>query len=181
MRLPEIDDDELTPGQREVYDEARVGKRGHVPAPVRAWIHSEQLARHANRLGEFVRYNTQLSPRLSELAILVTARYWNSKYEWYAHKNHALKAGLDPAIIDAIEERRAPHFDSAEEELIHRFAKTLHETKTITPEFYSEAQAALGDQTLVELMGLLGYYTMVAMTLNTFDVDIPAGETPLKP
>ena len=181
MRLPQLSDDQLTPAQREIQEEATAGKRGHVPAPLRAWIHSEQLGRHANRLGAFVRYDTQLSPRLSELGILVTARNWNSKYEWFAHKGHALKAGLDPVIIDAIEDRRAPHFDNPEEEMVYTFAKTLHETKTIPAELYAKAQTMFGNRGVVELVGLLGYYTLVAMTLNTFDYGLPAGETPLKP
>ena len=181
MRLPQIADNELTPAQRVIQEEATAGKRGHVPAPLRAWIHSEELGRHANRLGAFVRYDTQFPPNLSELAILVTARCWNSKYEWHAHKGHALKAGVDPAIIDAIEARRAPQFEKPDEEMVYTFAKTLFETKAIPPDLYGKAQKMFGNKGVVELVGILGYYGLVAMTLNTFDFDIPPGETPLKP
>jgi 4-carboxymuconolactone decarboxylase len=181
MRLPELNEDQLTPGQKEIYGQAKTGKRGHVPAPLLAWIHSEKMARHANLLGAFVRYDTKLEPRLSELAILVTARYWTAQYEWYAHESEALKGGLDPAIIKAIATRQTPVFQKADEELVYTFSKTLHETKNVSPELHAKAQKMFGDQVLVELIGILGYYTMVAMTLNVFDFSIPPTATPLQP
>ena len=146
---------------------------------LRALIHSERMARLAGPLGEFFRYDTSLPPRLAELAILVTARYWTAQNEWHTHKGVALKVGLDPAVIDAIEKRGSPHFANADEETIYLFAKTLHETKSVPADLYARAQKLLGDQQLVELVGLLGYYTLVAMTLNAFDFGVPAGKAPL--
>src|SRR5476649_1679360 len=111
--------------QRAVHDEAVAGPRGRVPAPMRAWLQSPQLASRAQHLGAFVRYGTSRPPRLSELAILVTARYWTSQFEWYAHKTEALKAGLDPAIIDAIAQRDVPYFVHDDERLVYEFSKHL--------------------------------------------------------
>ena len=179
MRLPDIPENALTPGQKEIVAEAIAGKRGQMSWTLRALIHSERFARHAGPLGEFFRYDTSLPPRLAELAILVTARYWTAQNEWHTHQAVARKVGLDPAIIDAIEGRKTPHFTNADEETIYVFAKTLHETKTVPADLYAKAQKLLGDQGLVELVGLLGYYTLVAMTLNTFDFGVPAGARPL--
>ena len=96
MRIKDLSIDEMTGAQRQVAEEAASGKRGRVPGPLRVWLHSPELGARAQRLGEFVRYDTVLGPKLSELAILVTARFWTSHYEWFAHKREALKAGLDP-------------------------------------------------------------------------------------
>src|SRR3712207_3109098 len=99
---------ERTPEQRAVCDEAVSGLRGRIPAPMIAWLRNPELARRGQRLGELLRYETTLEPRLSELAILVTARHWSSHYEWAAHKREGLKAGMDPAAIAAIAARRPP-------------------------------------------------------------------------
>jgi len=159
--------------QRAVHDEAVAGRRGRVPAPMRAWLQSPQLAGRAQRLGEFVRYETGLPARLSELAILVTARYWTSQFEWYAHKSEALKAQVDPAVIDAIARREPPPFTRDDEHLVYRFSKALHEDHVVSDDLYSACVASLGERSVVELVGLLGYYTLVAMTLNVFEFGAP--------
>src|SRR5579884_1707984 len=100
----------MNENQRRIYDEIIMGRRGHIPLPLQVWLHSPELAGRAQKLGEFVRYETSLPARLSELAIHVLARYWTAQYEWDIHKGEALKAGLDPTIIDAIAEHQKPHF-----------------------------------------------------------------------
>ncbi|MDB5842090.1 MAG: carboxymuconolactone decarboxylase family protein [Herminiimonas sp.] len=175
---PEALDDE----QRKAYDEAVGGRRGRMPAPMQAWIRSPELARRAQRLGEFTRYETQLGPSLSELAILVTARYWNAQYEWYVHAKEALKAGLDPAIIEDISNHRQPHFADRAHAVVHAFSLALHLSRQVPEALYAEAVELLGERKVVELVGLLGYYTMVSMTLNVFDIGVPEGEAdPLPP
>jgi 4-carboxymuconolactone decarboxylase len=182
MRIKDISVEEMSDAQRRVADEASSGKRGRIPGPLRVWLHSPELGARAQRLGEFVRYDTILGPRLSELAILVTARFWTSHYEWFAHKREALKAGLDPAIIEAIATRKAPVFDDAKSQAVYDCAVALHETHVVPDGIYATATRALGDQGVVELVGLLGYYTLVAMTLNAFEFDLPDGEAiELKP
>lgn len=176
MRLRDLERHEMSPAQQRVADEAVAGKRGRVPAPLRAWLHSPELGARAQKLGEFLRYDTILGPRLSELAILVTARVWTAQYEWHVHKREALKAGLEPEIIDAIARRTTPPFADAAARVVHDYALTLHTTHTIPPDLHADAVAALGEQGVVELVGLLGYYTLVAMTLNAFDIGVPAGE-----
>jgi len=108
MRVRDLQPGEMNAAQRRVADAAASGKRGRMPAPLRAWLHSPELGDRAQRLGEFLRYDTSLGPALSEIAILVTARAWTAHYEWYAHKREALKAGVDPAVIEAIARRERP-------------------------------------------------------------------------
>src|ERR1700712_5278889 len=108
MRLPDLRPEDMTPAQRRVADAAVSGKRGRIPAPLRAWLHSPEMGNRAQSLGEFLRYDTSLGPYLSELAILVTARGWTSHYEWFAHQREGLKAGMEPHVIDAIAARQVP-------------------------------------------------------------------------
>jgi 4-carboxymuconolactone decarboxylase len=173
MRVATIALEHMSPDQRAAHDEVVAGVRGRMPAPMRAWIHSPQMAAHAQKLGAFLRYATSLPPTLSELAILVTARYWTSHFEWYAHKRDALKAGLDPAIIGAIAERREPTFADPAQRIVYQYSRTLHEQRAITQGLHDAAVAALGERGVVELVGILGYYSLVSMTLNAFEIGLP--------
>src|SRR5207245_3804679 len=114
--------------------------------------------------------------KLSEIAILVTVRHWTSHYEWYAHKRLALKAGLDPKIIDDIRDRRTPQFDDPKAKMIYDVAKSLHEGHGVAKRLYDEAVNVLSERGIVEIIGLCGYYTMVSMTLNTFEFGLPEGQ-----
>ena len=176
MRLTDLTPEQMTPEQRRVADNAVAGKRGRLPAPLRAWLHSPEFGDRAQSLGEFLRYDTTLGPALSELAILVTARFWTSQYEWYAHKKAALQAGVSLALCDAIARRERPAFPDAKAELVYDYATAMHTDRTVTQAMHDRAVAALGEKGVVELVGLLGYYTMVSMTLNGFDIGVPPGE-----
>lgn len=176
MRVATIDPEQMTAEQRTARDEVVAGVRGRMPAPMRAWIHSPEMAGHAQKLGAFLRYGTSLPPTLSELAILVTARYWTSHFEWYAHKRDGLKAGLDPAIISAIAERREPVFTDAAQTAVYRYSKALHEDKAVSKALHDAVVAALGERGVVELVGILGYYSLVSMTLNAFEIGLPENE-----
>ena len=176
MRLKLISPSEMTEHQRATYDESIASKRGRPPPPMMAWLYSPEMARHATRLGAFLRFDTTLTPRLSELAILVTARHWSAHYEWYAHKKIALKAGLEPAIIDDINTRRAPKLDDPKAQVVYDVSKAIHETRGLPAPLHARAKELLGEQGLVELIGLLGYYTLVSMTLNVYEFYLPDGE-----
>jgi 4-carboxymuconolactone decarboxylase len=177
MRVPTLSPSEMSDDQKSIYAESTASKRGVVTPPLRAWIHAPEVARHASRLGAFLRYDTTLGPLLSELAILVTARHWSAQYEWYAHKKMALAAGLDIEIIDAINHRHVPDFDDPKAQLVYDFSESLHENHVVPKLLYDQATAMLGTKGVVELVGLLGYYSLVSMTLNTFEVELPQGET----
>jgi 4-carboxymuconolactone decarboxylase len=182
MRIRDFDIADMDATQRAVAEEAIAGKRGRVPAPLRAWLHSPEFGRRAQKLGEFVRYDTSLPPALSELAILVTARHWTAHFEWYAHKRDGLAAGIDPAVIAAIAERRAPDFSDSEAKLVHDYAKILLATGRVPDALHALAADALGERGVVDLVGIVGYYSLVALTLNAFEIGLPDGEKPeLKP
>ena len=176
MRLTLLTPGEMSPEQKETYDESIAGKRGVPPAPMMAWLNSPEMARHATRLGGFLRFDTLFGDKLSEIAILVTARHWTSHYEWFAHKRLALKAGMDPKIIDAIRDRRTPDFDDPKARMVYDVAKSLHEGHGVSRTLYDEAVKLLTERGIVEIIGLCGYYTLVSMTLNTFEFELPEGE-----
>ncbi|MGO4713052.1 carboxymuconolactone decarboxylase family protein [Bradyrhizobium sp. 2TAF24] len=176
MRFKPIPPGEMNAAQRAVHDEAVAGKRGSAPAPLLAWLHSPDMARHAGRLGAFLRFDTSLGAQLSELAILVTARHWSAAYEWYAHKKLALQAGLAPDIIEAINRRHVPDLDDPKAQIVYEVSEALHESRVLPEALYARARALLGERGLVELIGLLGYYTLVSMTLNAYEVGLPEGE-----
>jgi 4-carboxymuconolactone decarboxylase len=176
MRLRLLSPGEMSADQKQTYDESIAGKRGKPPPPMMAWLNSPEMARHATRLGGFLRFDTIFGATLSEIAILVTARHWTSHYEWYAHKRLALAGGMDPKIIEDIRHRRAPHFDDAKAQAIYDVARSLHETHILPKPLYEHATEVLGERGLVEIIGLCGYYTLVSMTLNTYEFDLPEGE-----
>ena len=167
-RLPAFDAAKASPEQKAVLDEILSGPRGNLNGPFLGWIHSPELAQHAQRLGAFCRYRTGLPLRLSELAILVTAARWQAQAEWYIHYPIALQAGVPEAVAEQIRTGAEPQFDDADDALIHAFATELYETKRISDETYARAIARFGDEVTINLVGLLGYYALVAMTLNVF-------------
>ncbi|MEZ5288952.1 MAG: carboxymuconolactone decarboxylase family protein [Vicinamibacterales bacterium] len=177
LRVPTLDD--LKPEQRVVWARTLAGRRGAVPANVRVWLHSPELAGRAQALGEFVRYSTTLSPRHTELAVLVVARRWSAQYEWAVHAAEAVRAGVSEEVIAAVRERRAPAFTDATDRAVFDLTGALVTDGRVPDEVYRAAIADLGERAVVELVGLVGYYTMVAFTLNTFEVPAPAGSPSL--
>jgi len=179
-RFTEIPPEQMTDAQRTVCAQLVAGKRGRVPPPFQALLASPELCGRAQALGEFLRYDTSLPPRLSELAILVTARFWTAQYEWHVHAMMAEKGGLDPRIISAIAEKRDPlPWMKDDERAVYAFARTLHETRNVDDATYAAALRQLGARGTVELVGLLGYYTLISMTLNVYEVPVPGGGQPL--
>ena len=176
MRLKLLAPEDMSADQKATYDESIAGKRGRPPAPMMAWLSSPEMARHATRLGEVLRFDTMFPAKLSEIAILVTARHFTAHYEWFAHKRLALQGGLDEKIIDDIRDRRTPQFDDPKARVIYDVAKSLHEAHGLTKVLYDEAVNVLSLRGLVEVIGLCGYYTMVSMTLNTFEFELPDGQ-----
>ncbi|HEV7264230.1 MAG TPA: carboxymuconolactone decarboxylase family protein [Falsiroseomonas sp.] len=177
-RLALPPDAEMTQAQREVCAEAISGLRGRVPAPMIAWIRNPELARRAQRLGELLRYQTTLEPRLSELAILVCARHWTSHYEWTVHKREGLKAGMDPDVVAAIAARQVPVLRDAQEQAVYDVAGALLAAGRVPAALHRRGTEVLGERGLVELVALLGYYSLVALTLNAFEIGLPEAAAP---
>ncbi|POR45306.1 carboxymuconolactone decarboxylase family protein [Bosea psychrotolerans] len=179
LHLPAVD--EMTPDQRKVYDEVVSGPRGRLVGPLRAVIHSPELATRWSRLGEFLRYATLLPARLNELAIIVAGRHWNSQLEFYIHAEAAKAAGLDAASIEAIRLGQAPVFAEDEEREVYEYARLLLQTGSVSDEVHAAIVERWGPRGAVELTGVIGYYTMVSMTLNAHGIPLPDGAAPPLP
>jgi 4-carboxymuconolactone decarboxylase len=164
--------------QAAVCAEAVAGKRGKVPAPMIAWLRHPELARRGQAVGELLRFDTTLEPPLCEMAILVCGRHWTSHHEWTAHKALALKAGLSGDIIEAIAARRVPDLPDGRYQAVHEVATTLLATGRVPAPLYERALSALGERGMVELVALLGYYCMVSLTLNAFELGLPGNAAP---
>lgn len=174
-RIPDWTVDMLSPAQRQVHDAIVGGPRGVVQGPVRIWLESPELAQHAQALGAFCRFGTSLPPRLSELAILVTGAHWRAGFEWHVHAPIALEAGIAPEVAEAIRAGATPHFVHADEAAVHAFARELLEAREVSDATYREAERHLGRTGVVELVGILGYYGLISMTIVAFRVPLPEG------
>lgn len=179
LHLPTVD--ELTAEQRRIYDEVVAGPRGQLIGPLRAVIHSPELAARWSRLGEFLRYSTCLPAKLNELAIIAAGRHWNSQLEFLIHADAAIAAGLGPACVEAIRLGHAPVFDDPAEVEIYEYARGLLQTGAASDEAHAAIAARWGEQGAVELTGVIGYYTMVCFTLNAHQIPLPPGAKPPLP
>jgi 4-carboxymuconolactone decarboxylase len=175
ISLPTVD--ALTPEQRKVHQDVVNGPRGRVVGPLRAVIHSPELAARWSRMGEFLRYQTTIPARYSELAIIVTSRRWSSHCEWAIHTRIARAEGVAEETIEAIRTGKPPAFENQDDADIYEFARQLQQTGNVDLSTYRRIGERWGEIGLVELTALIGYYTMVAMTLNAHLVPVPEDET----
>ena len=171
IKLPDLQ--AMSPEQIAACDEAKNGPRGKVPAPMIAWLQNPELALRAQHLGALLRFQTSLCPRLSELAILVCARHWTSHHEWTAHKKIAIEAGLDVEIISAIASHQPPNFHEPLEEEVFQLSSELLKTGRLSQIAYDRGTNALGTRGMAELVAILGYCSLVALTLNAFELGLP--------
>jgi 4-carboxymuconolactone decarboxylase len=174
-RLPAIADDKLSDRQKELMEAIRSGPRGRVSqgGPFGVYLHAPDFGDLTQRLGAHCRYKTGIAPRLSEFAILCTARQWRAQYEWHAHAAIAEKAGVAPETIRDIKAGRAPKTAKKDERAIYDFVQELYKTRRVSERTYKRVHGFLGDSLTVELVGLLGYYGLVAMMLDAFNVVLP--------
>jgi 4-carboxymuconolactone decarboxylase len=169
-RIPELDSLKFSYEQKRVHDAIASGPRGSVRGPLAVWLNRVNLADKAQQLGRYCRYDSSLTPRLSELAILVTARIWDASYEWQAHEQPARNAGLPENVIASLKNDEQPAFVADDESLVYRFARELHLQRKVSDGLYQEAEEILGRDALIDLVGLLGYYTLISMTINAFEI-----------
>lgn len=177
-RYREISAAEMTPAQNRVHDQIIAGKRGRFGGPFAVLIRSPEICEYAAKLGEHLRWGTSLPARLSELAIIITARFWRAQYEWYAHAPLAVKAGVPAAAVEAIRTGATPQFAATDETLVHKLCSEIFRTQRLSDASFDEAVTAFGEPGVVELVALIGYYTLIGNTLNVFQVPLPAGQTP---
>lgn len=177
-RLPALDPDTMSPEQRQVYDDIVNGPRGKVQGPFHAWLRSPDLCGRAQKLGAFCRFGSSLPPRLSELAILTVARHATCQVEWYLHEPIARDAGVADDVIEDIRNGRVPEFANEDEGAVYAAVTDLLGTHCLSDEAYADALALLGERGVVDLVGIVGYYILVALTLNGFEVPVPDGAPP---
>ena len=177
-RIPFPTPETMSAEQLAVYNKVISGPRGKIEGPLRAALYNAELADRWQALGAQLRYNTSLSPRLSEIAICATGRLFKSPFEWYAHRREAEKVGVEKEILDAILAQTQPPFKTEDEKLIYKFASELCQHHSVSDSTYAAALAQFGALTLVELTALVGYYAMVAMTLNCHEIPLPEGFAP---
>ena len=181
-RFPRLTPEGMTDAQRAVAAEISAGPRGEVRGPFLALIHNPALARHMQALGEHLRWKNRLPPALLELAVLVTARRWSCQHEWFMHEKLARKAGLDARIIDAIAQGREPEAMPADEALVVRASRQAHATGRLDDETFAALRERFGLEAVLDLLLLNGYYSAMAMVLNTAGMPLPDNASPpLKP
>lgn len=178
-RLAQLKEEDLNTAQQALLESLRAGPRGKsltLRGPFAAWMHAPEFGQLAQALGAHARYKTALEPRLSEFAILCTARFWKAQYEWFAHGPMALKAGVKPKVIEDLRKGRAPTSAPKDERAIYAFVQELYKTRRVSNQTYKRVRAFLNDAAMVELVGILGYYTLISMTLNVFHMLPPEDE-----
>lgn len=180
-RFPVLTPDQMTPDQRRVAEAIMAGPRKSLGGPFNTWLRSPELADKLQRVGEQLRFHSSVPPRLNEFAILLTARAWDADYEWSAHYPLALKAGLRPAIAADIAAGKRPAGMAVDETAVYDFITELRGAHRVSDPTYAAAKTVLGDQGVVDLVALSGYYDLVSMTLNTAQVTAPADGPQLPP
>ena len=179
----------LTPEQRALYDAIRSGPRsklanfsgakpGPLGGPFNVWLRSPGIGDCIQKLGEEIRFRSSLPAKLNEMAIMMTARFWTSQYEWVAHCKLALDAGLDPSVAQAIAERRRPANMDEDEATVYDFSQELHETKAVSDANFKRALDRFGERGVVDLISVNGFYSLVAMCLNVDRTPLAEGTPP---
>lgn len=173
-RLRPIPPDDWTDAQRAAAQDIIAGPRGALYGPFVPLLRSPELMGYAQRLGEYLRYRSAIGVRLSELAILVTARAWDQQVEWAIHAPIAQQVGIPADVIDAIARRQRPPALLVDEAVVYDFCTELHLHKRVSDRVYADALALFGEQGVVDLVGVNGYYTFLAMVMNTARTEAPA-------
>jgi len=177
-RLPEIDATQLSPEQRAIYDRM-LRERGHLRGPFAVWLRNAELCENTLKLQEMFASRVKLERRLLELMILVAARQSNAQYAWFIHEPYALEFGISSDIVEAIRERGRPNFTRDDERLVYDITVEINTTRALSEASFQRGKAMFGEQVMVELVSAIGFYSMVAMTLNAFAVPVPGGKEPL--
>ena len=178
-RVPDLAPEQMNPAQRQLHDEIAAKRRGHVRGPFAIWLRNPTLGDRANKLGNALRADGKLEKRLFELMVLVIARHYSAQYEWFAHADQARNAGVAHETVEALRAGRMPDYARDDERLIDELTRGVLAGGVLDAGLYQRALDALGLDLLIEVVAAIGFYAMVAMTLNTFDAPVPDGTQPL--
>jgi 4-carboxymuconolactone decarboxylase len=173
-RLPDIPPEQYTAEQQKAAQEFELARKKAPWGPFAMLMYSPQLMNNARAMGDYLRYNSAFDARLSELAILITAREWTQDYEWYVHYPIAIKAGLKPQIAQALKEGRRPEGMNEDETIVYDFTMELQKNKQVSDATYAKTESRFGKKGAIDLAGIAGYYTFLAMEMNMARHPIPA-------
>ena len=180
-RMPPLSTREMTEAQTAAVAELEE-VRGIAPrGPWNPLLRSPEMMRRARALGDYLRFDSSLSPRLREFVILLTAREWTQQYEWYAHYQIALDAGIDPAVVSAVAAGRRPEEMAEDEAVLYAFFMELNRDKSVSDATYARAVGAFGEPGVIDTVGIVGYYTLLAMVMNTARTPVPGDDVPPLP
>ena len=179
-RMPPIPADKLTDAQKKAQQEIAAGLRGAkgLRGPFVPLLRSPELMTPLQKAGEYLRHRSSLGVKLTEFVVLLIARRWNQEYEWHAHEKSVREAGIAGQTIAAIRERRRPSEMDADQAIVYDFCAQLAETTKVSDEIYGRALSHFGEQGVVDLIGLIGYYSLLAMVLNVAQTPLPDGAKP---
>jgi 4-carboxymuconolactone decarboxylase len=177
-RLPRMAPEDMTEAQKKIAAEIAAGPRGELRGPFIALLRSPELAGAVQKVGEYLRFRSPLERRIAEMATLMAARHWTQQYEWNSHYAHAMKAGLSPAVADAIAEGRRPTGMAEDEETAYDMLSEALHNQGVCDTTYARAIARFGEQGVIDLLAVTGYYAMLAMILNVARIALPGGKPP---
>lgn len=177
-RFPDMAPGAMSSEQKSMYDAIMSGPRHSMEGPFNAWLRSPVLGTRLQAVGEYLRFNTSVPHKLNEFAILITAVEWSSGFEWYAHHPLALKAGLEPEVAEQLRRGERPTEMTQDETVVYDFVTQLHRQHQVGDKAFGSAKALLGEQGVMDLIALVGYYDIVSMTLNVAQVQPPADAGP---
>ena len=177
-RMPPIPVEKLTDAQRRAIDEFKAARGAEISGPFIPLLRSPEVMTRARAMGDYLRFKSSLPPRLSEFVILLTARQWTQQYEWNAHQGLALQGGLKADIVKAVAEGRRPEAMAADEQALYALVDEVHRTRSVSDATYAAARTAVGEQGVIDALGIVGYYTMLSIVMNTARTPLPAGATP---
>lgn len=178
-RVPDVDPATFTADQKRIHDEIAAKRHGTVRGPFAIWLRNPKLADRANAFGNALRSEGTLEKRLFEMMTLVIARRFSAQYEWFAHEHQARKDGVSHEVIEALRVGKVPDFTQDDEKLVYDVTTALLQGGVMEQALYDRALAHFGLDMLIELVGAIGFYSMVAMTLIAFDAPVPDGSRPL--
>jgi len=178
-RMPPIPAGKLTDAQKKAIEEFKAARStGDISGPFVPLLRSPEVMSRARAMGDYLRFKSSLPPRLSEFVILLTARRWTQQYEWHAHQPLAIKGGLRAEVVKAIADGRRPDAMAEDEDAVYTLWDELQRNQSVTDATYARALAKIGEQGIIDTLGITGYYTMLAMVMNTARTPLPDGAKP---
>jgi 4-carboxymuconolactone decarboxylase len=177
-RMPPIPAEKLTQEQKKAITDFKAARNAELTGPFIPMLRSPEVMSRARAMGDYLRYKSVLPPKLSEFVILITARQWTQQYEWHTHYQIALEAGLSAMTAKAIAEGRRPERMAPDEEILYDFCMELQHNKSVSDATYDRMRTKFGEQGVIDTVGIVGYYTMLAMVMNTTRTPVPGAATP---